>query len=124
MANNEILQIVVFSLFFGVATAALRRAATPHVVTSIDELAHVMLKITGYVMRFAPVGVFARVAATITTQGLGILGTYGKFIGAFYLACCVLWALLIGRRVPVPRPRGVPAAGASRGAAAARILHR
>jgi Na+/H+-dicarboxylate symporter len=95
MANNEILQIVVFSVFFGVALAALgeRGRSLAH---GIDQLAHVMLKVTGYVMKFAPVAVFAAIAATVTTQGLGILVTYGKFIGSFYLALGILWVLLMG----------------------------
>src|ERR1700731_1184007 len=76
MANNEILQIVVFSLFFGVAAAALGDAAKG-VVTVIDQVSHVILKITGYVMKLAPLAVFAAMAATVATQGLGVLLTYG-----------------------------------------------
>jgi Na+/H+-dicarboxylate symporter len=94
MANNEILQIVVFSIFFGVALAAVREKGHA-LLQAINGLAEVMLKVTGYVMLVAPVAVFAAVAATITTQGLGILVTYGKFIGSFYGALLVLWALLI-----------------------------
>ncbi|ACA19738.1 sodium:dicarboxylate symporter [Methylobacterium sp. 4-46] len=94
MANNEILQIVVFSVFFGVALAALgeKGHALAH---GIEGLADVMLKITGYVMMFAPVAVFAAIAATITTQGLGVLVTYGKFMVEFYLSLAVLWGLLV-----------------------------
>jgi Na+/H+-dicarboxylate symporter len=55
-----------------------------------------MLRFTDYVMRFAPVGVFAAMAAVITTQGLGVLVTYGKFVSAFYFALFVLWAIIIG----------------------------
>ena len=105
MAQNEILQIVVFSLFFGVACAALGdRAKT--VVAWTEEMSHVILKITGYIMGLAPVAVFASMAAIITTQGLGILVTYGKFVAEFYLGLGVLWCLLaavgflfFGRRV-------------------------
>ncbi len=105
MAQNEILQIVVFSLFFGVACAALgERAKT--VVAWTEELSHVILKITGYIMGLAPLAVFASMAAIITTQGLGILVTYGKFIAEFYLGLGILWCLLaaagfvfFGRRV-------------------------
>jgi len=105
MANNEILQIVVFSIFFGVALAAVgdKGKALLQVIVGIAE---VMLKVTGYVMLVAPVAVFAAIAATITTQGLGILVTYGKFIGSFYLGIGILWAVLallgslvLGRRV-------------------------
>src|SRR5258708_3418829 len=94
MANNEILQIVVFSLFFGVAAAALGDAAKG-VVDMIDQVSHVILKITGYVMKLAPLAVFAAMAATVTTQGLRVLITYGKFMVEFYLSLAVLWALLV-----------------------------
>ncbi len=105
MADNEILQIVVFSLFFGAALAAVGEKAKS-LAHLIEEGAQVMLRVTGYVMLFAPLAVFAAVAATVTTRGLGILITYGKFIGGFYLSLAVLWGLLvlagylvIGRRV-------------------------
>jgi Na+/H+-dicarboxylate symporter len=94
MANNEILQIVVFSLFFGVAAAALGDAAKG-VVNVIDQVSHIILKITGYVMKLAPLAVFAAMAATVATQGLGVLITYGKFMVEFYLSLAVLWGLLI-----------------------------
>src|SRR5215204_1796555 len=81
MANNEILQIVVFSIFFGVAQG-------------IEQVADVMLRITGYVMNFAPLAVFAAMAATITTQGLGVLVTYGTFMLEFYFSLAVLWGVL------------------------------
>ena len=93
MATNEILQIVVFSVFFGIAASALGEKART-VVTAIEDLSHVMIKITGYVMAFAPIAVFAAMAAIITTQGLGILRTYAKFMGGFYLSLGLLWALL------------------------------
>ncbi|WP_375463022.1 dicarboxylate/amino acid:cation symporter [uncultured Methylobacterium sp.] len=94
MANNEILQIVVFSIFFGVALAALGEKG--HLVAhGIEGLADVMLKVTGYVMLFAPVAVFAAIAATITTQGIGVLVTYGKFLVEFYIGLAVLWGLLM-----------------------------
>ena len=93
MATNEILQIVVFSVFFGVAASALGEKARA-IVAAIEDLAHVMIKITGYVMAFAPLAVFAAMAAIVTTQGLGILWTYGKFMGGFYLSLGILWALL------------------------------
>ena len=94
MATNEILQIVVFSLFFGVACAALGDKAKI-VVDGLEELSHVILKITGYIMGLAPLAVFASMAAIITTQGLGILVTYGKFVAEFYFGLVVLWCLLI-----------------------------
>jgi Na+/H+-dicarboxylate symporter len=95
MATNEILQIVVFSLFFGVACAAIGEKAKV-LVEGIEELSHVILKITGYIMGLAPLAVFASMAAIITTQGLGILVTYGKFVIEFYFGLVVLWCILIG----------------------------
>ena len=92
MANNEILQIVVFSVFFGIAAAAVPKSEV--IVALIEEASHITLKITDYVMRFAPVAVFAAIAATITTQGLGILATYGKFMLEFYFGILVLWVVL------------------------------
>ncbi len=95
MANNEILQIVVFSIFFGVGLAALGEKG--HLLAQgIEGVADVMLKVTGYVMMFAPVAVFAAIAATITTQGIGVLITYGKFLVEFYIGLGVLWVLLMG----------------------------
>jgi Na+/H+-dicarboxylate symporter len=94
MANNEILQIVVFSIFAGVAVTALGEKGRQLVIVA-DELAHVMLKITNYVMLMAPLAVFAAVAGTVTTHGLGILVTYGKFMGGFYLSLAILWMILI-----------------------------
>jgi Na+/H+-dicarboxylate symporter len=94
MANNEILQIVVFAIFMGVAATAVGERGR-QLVAVADEVAHVMLKITNYVMLVAPLAVFAAVAATITTQGLGILVTYGKFIAEFYLCLFLLWLLLV-----------------------------
>jgi Na+/H+-dicarboxylate symporter len=94
MANNEILQIVVFSLFFGIAAAAMGERAKG-LVNLIDEASHVILRITGYIMALAPLAVFAAMAATVTTQGLGILITYGKFMAEFYFGLVVLWGVLI-----------------------------
>jgi Na+/H+-dicarboxylate symporter len=93
MANNEILQIVVFSIFFGVGLAAVGDKGRP-LLNAITGLAEVMLKVTGYVMLFAPFAVFAAIAATITTRGLGVLVTYAKFIGSFYIGIGILWGVL------------------------------
>ena len=105
MAGNEILQIVVFSVFFGVGLASLGERARL-AVEVIEQIAHVMLRVTGYVMLAAPVAVFAAIAAVVTTQGLGILATYGRFIGGFYLSLATLWMVLfalgfavLGRRI-------------------------
>ena len=95
MANNEILQIVVFSMFFGVALASLgERAKT--LVAAIDELAHAMLKITGYVMKLAPLAVMAAMAATVAVNGLEILLRFAVFMGDFYIGLILLWAILVG----------------------------
>jgi Na+/H+-dicarboxylate symporter len=95
MANNEILQIVVFSLFFGVAAASLGDRAKA-IVNIIDEASHVILVITGYIMALAPIAVFAAMAATVTTQGIGVLYTYGLYLVEFYFSLGVLWLVLIG----------------------------
>ena len=94
MANNEILQIVVFSMFFGVALASLGEIGEP-LTRVIDALAHVMLKITGYVMLLAPVAVFAAMAATVATNGLEILLKFAVFMGDFYIGLIILWSLLV-----------------------------
>ncbi|GIQ72732.1 dicarboxylate/amino acid:cation symporter [Bradyrhizobium sp. RD5-C2] len=96
MAGNEVLQILVFAMFFGFALSAVKGTLAPDIARSIDQIVPVMLKFTDYVMRFAPVGVFAAMAAVITTQGLGVLVTYGKFVSAFYFGLAVLWAIIIG----------------------------
>ncbi len=93
MAKNEILQIVVFALFFGVAAAALGDIAKP-VVRALDSTAHIILKITGYVMSLAPLAVFGAMTAIIAKQGIGILKTYSIFIGEFYLGLLILWIVL------------------------------
>jgi Na+/H+-dicarboxylate symporter len=95
MARNEILQIVVFSVFAGVAIASVKDKALG-VVALLEQMAVVMLKVTGYVMMLAPLAVFAALTATITTEGLGILRTYAAFVGSFYAALGLLWAVLAG----------------------------
>jgi Na+/H+-dicarboxylate symporter len=96
MATNEILQILIFSCFFGFALAQLKTEPAVTITRFCHELVGVMLKVTDYVMWFAPIGIFGALSAAITTQGLGVLATYGKFIGSFYLGIVVLWTLLIG----------------------------
>ncbi len=94
MANNEILQIVVFSMFFGIAMAALGEKAKT-LVAAIEELSHVMLKITGYVMKLAPLAVLAAMAATVAVNGLDILLRFAVFMADFYLGLFILWSLLV-----------------------------
>ena len=105
MATNEILQLVIFSLFFGVAASGMGEKAKP-VVNVMESIANIMLKVTGYVMNFAPFAVFGAITALIAKQGLGILLTYGTFVGEVYGSILVLWCLLLlmgslflGRRV-------------------------
>ncbi len=93
-ANNKLLQIVFFSVIFGVALGALGKIGEP-MVNLIDILSHVMIKITGYVMKFAPIAVFSAVSSVIAQLGLNVLGTYVKFMGSFYIALFGLWALLV-----------------------------
>ena len=104
MANNEILQIVVFSMFFGVALASLGEKART-LVHAIDELAHAMLKITGYVMKLAPIAVLAAMAATVAVNGLEILLKFAVFMGDFYLGLVLLWGLLVFAGFVVLGPR-------------------
>jgi len=104
MANNEILQIVVFSMFFGVALSALgERGKT--MVAVIDELAHIMLKITGYVMKLAPLAVCAAMGATVAVNGLEILLKFAVFMGDFYFGLLILWCVLIAAGFVVLGPR-------------------
>ncbi len=104
MADNEILQIVVFSLLTGTAIAALGERAKA-LVGLADQLVEVMLKITGYVMLAAPIAVFAAIAATVAQNGLVILLTYGKFIAGFYASLGALWLLLIIAGLCIIGPR-------------------
>ncbi|MDB5453256.1 MAG: dicarboxylate/amino acid:cation symporter [Caulobacteraceae bacterium] len=94
LARNEILQIVVFSIFVGTAIAALDDRA-PALVHLAELVAQVMLKITGYVMALAPLAIFAALASTVATHGIAIILTYAKFVGGFYLALAILWSLLL-----------------------------
>ncbi|MDE2219548.1 MAG: dicarboxylate/amino acid:cation symporter [Gammaproteobacteria bacterium] len=104
MARNEILQIVVFALFFGSATAALGERARS-LVDVLDAISHAMLKVTSYVMLFAPLAVFGALAATVAQHGLGVIRVYGLFMGEFYLALLLLWALLAALGALVIGPR-------------------
>ncbi|MDR7232500.1 Na+/H+-dicarboxylate symporter [Caulobacter sp. BE264] len=113
MAKNEILQIVVFSLFVGTAVAALDDKA-PQILELVEQAAQIMLKVTGFVMKLAPLAIFAALASTIATQGLGMLATYSKFVLGFYLTMGVLWALLFVAGLAVLGKRVVPLFGVIR----------
>jgi Na+/H+-dicarboxylate symporter len=107
MATNEILQIVVFSMFFGIAMSAIGERSK-NLLASIDDLSHIMLKITGYVMKFAPVAVLAAMAANVAENGISILAKFAIFMADFYIGLIVLWCILIfigylflGKRIKV-----------------------
>ena len=106
MANNEILQLVVFSIFFGIAATTIGVYAKP-VIKALEAVSHIILKMVGYVMKFAPLGVFGAIAAVIATKGLVVFKFYGFYLLYFISGIFLLWAvlLLVGflilkRRVP------------------------
>jgi Na+/H+-dicarboxylate symporter len=107
MARNEILQIVVFSVFVGTAVAALDDKA-PAVLHLVEQAASIMLKVTEFVMKLAPFAIFAALASTIATQGLEMLGTYAKFVLGFYGSMATLWGLLFVAGAVVLGKRVVP----------------
>jgi Na+/H+-dicarboxylate symporter len=94
MATNEILQIVVFSILFGIATAAVGEKGKI-IIHALESVADIILKLTHYIMHFAPVAAFAAVAAILALKGPDILKTYGQFILTFYLSILLLWVILI-----------------------------
>jgi Na+/H+-dicarboxylate symporter len=94
MAGNEVLQLVVFSLFFGVAASALGDGVKP-VIRGLDAASHIILKMVDYVMNFAPVGVFGAIAAVIATQGLEVFKFYGLYLFYFIIGILLLWMLLL-----------------------------
>lgn len=104
MATNEILPIVIFSIFFGVALTAVGEGGKP-IVRGVEALVKVMLQVTDYVMRFAPFAVFTAVTSSIAEKGPEILITFGMFVGSFYLGLAILWALLIAAAFVIVGPR-------------------
>jgi Na+/H+-dicarboxylate symporter len=94
MANNEILQLVVFSIFFGVAAAAIGDYAKP-LVKALEVASHIILKMVNYVMNFAPVGVFGAIAAVVAAKGLGIFTFYLKYFSFFIIGIALLWMILL-----------------------------
>lgn len=95
MSNNEILQIVVFSMFFGIAGASLGEKFNAPLVAALNVVSHIMLKVTGYVMYVAPLAIFAAISSVIASQGLGILLNYASFIGGYYVAILLTSAVLL-----------------------------
>jgi Na+/H+-dicarboxylate symporter len=96
MSENSILQILVFAVFFGFALASFKDKTAAMAISITGEMVHVMLRVTNYVMRFAPIGVFGAVTSAITLQGMDVLLVYGSYMGGFYLSLLILWCLLIG----------------------------
>ncbi|MEN3753968.1 dicarboxylate/amino acid:cation symporter [Mangrovibacter yixingensis] len=95
MSHNEILQIVVFSMFFGIAGASLGEKFNAPLVAALDVVSHIMLKVTGYVMLVAPLAIFAAISSVVATQGLGILLNYASFIGGYYVAILLTCLVLL-----------------------------
>jgi len=94
MANNEILQLVVFSVFFGVAAAAIGDYAKP-LIKALEVASHIILKVVNYVMNFAPLGVFGAIAGVIAVKGLAVFDFYWKYYLLFLLGIFVLWVFLM-----------------------------
>ena len=113
MAKNEILQIVVFSLFVGTAVAALDNKA-PAILLLVEQGAQIMLKVTEFVMKLAPLAIFAALASTIATQGMSMLAVYGKFVLGFYATMGLLWLVLFAAAFVVLGKRAVPLFGVIR----------
>jgi len=94
LASNEILQIVIFSVFFGIAATAIGDYAKP-LIKALEGVSHIILKMVGYVMKFAPLGVFGALAAVIATNGLEIFKFYGNYLLFFVIGIFALWLVLI-----------------------------
>ena len=95
MATNEILQIVIFSIFFGLAAASIGDHAKP-VVNALDKTSHIVLKMVNYVMKFAPLGVFGAIAGVFAIRDVNeLLLTYAKFFGSFMVGISSLWLVLL-----------------------------
>jgi len=95
MAANEILQIVIFSIFFGLAAASIGENSKP-VVNALDKTSHIILKMVGYVMKFAPIGVFGAIAGVFAVRDLSeLIITYTKFFGSFLVGISSLWLVLL-----------------------------
>ena len=93
MVNANMLQIIVFALFFGVALTMAGEKGKP-ALAFFDSMAEVMYKMTAIVMKFAPYGVFALIAGTVSKYGMAVLLPFAKVIGAVYIGC-ILHAVVI-----------------------------
>lgn len=103
MATNDILPIVVFALFFGVAAASIGKHGEA-MIKVCDSLAHIMFKITNYVMNFAPIGIFGAITAVVIMQGLDVLSGYMYLISCFFggllfFVFVVLWLISLMFRI-------------------------
>jgi len=95
MATNEILQIVIFSIFFGLAAASIGDKVKP-VISALDYTSHIILKMVNYVMKFAPIGVFGAIAAVFATKDISdLMLTYTKFFSSFLVGIASLWLVLL-----------------------------
>lgn len=94
MAQGNLLQIVVFSIFFALAICAVGKKAQP-VLDILNSVSQIMFKFTEYVMYFAPLGIFGAIASTIGANGLGVLKNYAKVIGALYVALAIFVLLVL-----------------------------
>lgn len=94
MAEGNLLQIVVFSIFFALAICAVGQKAKP-VLDVLNSLSEIMFKFTEYVMYFAPIGIFGAIAATVGANGIGILASYAKIIISLYLALAVFVTIVL-----------------------------
>ena len=102
MAKGEVLQIVVFTFLFGTACATIGSKAEP-VVKFCESLSEIMFKFTGYIMYFAPFGVFGAMAATIGDKGLGVLLNLGKLVLTLYAAEVFFVAVVFGTVVMIAK---------------------
>ncbi len=95
MSGNEILQIVIFSIFFGLAAASIGSNAKS-VVNALDKISHIVLKMVNYVMKFAPIGVFGAIAGVFAIKDVNdLLVTYAKFFSSFLVGIGSLWIFLL-----------------------------
>ena len=104
MATNEILQLVIFSIFFGVAAASMGDKAKV-IVKALDAVSHVILKMVGYVMNVAPLGVFGAIAAVIASKGLEVFVFYGKYMLYFLIGIAILWVIMLSVGYVILRKR-------------------
>lgn len=94
-ATNEVLQIVVFSIMFGVALANMGEEYVKPIIKAFDICAHAILKMVGYIMWFAPFGVLGAIAAVVATNGFEIFKVYAIYLRDFFFALAVLWLILL-----------------------------